>query len=430
MRRILLIASLSLTLAGCSKPNLAPSAAPPPETATATVTPAAPAKAPAPTPAAPTTPDVNLHPLGDGWVLNGVKQPTAIAWAPSGRIAAVTGVEAAYLIDLDQQSVQPLPEIKNARSLTFWSENELTWIETDGETESLMARDLKAGQSRVFFPFGGRVEHFLAPGDRQAIFLRVKGVTASPPVTYGEVVAGGRTVVPEGHLIGRLADGRVLAVTAPRHGALVAVRPDGGVESVSPLTCFFPAVSADGSRALWFTGPGKAGDAEPLADTLWLWSGKGMPVSVSLGGQYAVRALFSPDSSRIAMELHDPDYTKPGQIAVVENGALRTLLKDAHALHVQAWLGDSLLFLRTQMEKTGGQVPGNLLSMEGKETRTPLLLSAANMLVSPTMEIWWPGTAEHRQVGGAQAFNFLAARPSDPFLAVIEKDQLQLRALK
>lgn len=322
-------------------------------------------------------------PAGPDLEFVGVENASSVVWSPSGHRAVVQSDTGGYLLDVAARSLTALPAFTPAQSPTFWSESEVVWLQ-DGR---LQLRDLVSGQTRMLNDFGESVTHFLRPGDTHYVVTRPnRAVEQGHP--FGKIVAGAlnskdeTVVIDTGYLVGRMADGNLLAVEGPHpRGPLWSISSSGEKQLVSQTPVSFVQIAPDGLHALWLTGdsgkPPAQQDADyafdpPLTD-LWTWDRTHPPVRVPLGGAFSARAGFAPDGSRIALALNqgfaNTDTTgKPGTLAVAEGGKVRHLATFAGRVRRGMWFGSTAFqFNDPNRDVTGGSSPITLLNRTGKQ---------------------------------------------------------------
>lgn len=400
MRRIAVLLTIMILVAGCTGSAPAPEPAPAPPPAPAPAPEPEPAPAPKPTPGKPNKPkpqqpapaaEPGVRSEGEDLVLTGMEGTRAITWSPSGRRAVVQAKAGAYLLDTAGPTLTPLAGFNPQDPPAWWSETELLW-QREGR---LQVRDLTSGEDRLLHDFGAHVIHFIRPDDDHYVANRNQG-RVMPGYRFGAIVAGTlggqdeQVLIETGHLIGRLATGQVLAVEGLRGGPLWAITPTGEKRLLSESPAFFAQLSPDRQRALWLTGSPPAsswldlfrpavahadGPYDPPLTDLWTWSGTGDPVRISLGGTFSARAEFSPDGSRIALALNEgfigPDMErKPGRLAVVEQGALHPITTFDDRVGLGIWLGsDGFQFMPPNREKTGAQAPIMRIDLAGQQSK-------------------------------------------------------------
>lgn len=391
-RTALVLLVLTAMLAGCRSAAPGPTTPPPdvpsPPAPTATPTATQPvADSPAPPPP-PNNPDVRA--ANGEFEITGLKNPSYVIFSPSGGQAVLRDDSGHYLLSLGVARLAQVPELNPLEPPTFWSEAELLWLDKDGK---LQLRDLATGHDRLIHDFTTHVIHEVMPGDTHYVANREQGIVQQG-YRFGQIVTGklGEPIYTQllevGHLIGRMATGPVLAVEGYRGGPLWAFSPGGEKRLLSQEPAYFVQLSPDRKQALWLTGPApKAswrdllkpavahadGPYDPPLSDLWTWNGQGDPVRIPLGGTFSARAAFSPDGTRIALALGGaflgPQMNqKPGRLAVVEGGKIRTLATIDGYVGLGPWLGADGFRYMPPMEKTGGQAPIQRIDMNGQKS--------------------------------------------------------------
>jgi hypothetical protein len=444
MRRTAWLLLAALTFAGCTGgPRKASDQPAPPQQEETAETPQ-PAPPPQPAPQAPKADGpVVLRQGSDLWIPR-LSQASSVAWSPSTAVAVIQAPDGAYLLDPDQSELQELPGLISVSRVFFWSEGELAWTREIGHHQWLMLRDTATGKDRELIDFGGTANHFIQPGDARAVFCRVKGqASGEVPHPYGEIIATGpgqeSSLLPEGYLVGRLADGRTLVVQGRRYGPLAAVDQSGSLTWLSRENVYFPQISPDGKRVLWFTRAGNPAPNQdelyPKADTLQIWDGGSSALSVALPKEIAiVEALFAPDGRRIAVATADLG-TGAGHLSVWDGARLLPLQNHTMRMPLKGWDGNGILYFRPSQEKTGAEPAIFRTDLDGKETIVPYRNKwGAYIAVSLDgkqflhADVIWPDSAERRRVD-REPVQVLSSRPDDPYLASVEPDGLWLLKL-
>lgn len=382
----------------------------------------------------PTGPSVRAS--GTGLQITGLQRPWIRSWSPSGERALISDGAAFYLLDTTGPTLEPLSGFSSVFESEFWSETELLWSQ---EARRLYLRDLQTGTDRLLHDFGPtQAIHWLRPGDTHFVANYQKGVVQQG-YRFGTIVAAkvgdsaATVLIETGHVIGRMADGQVLAVEGLRGGPLWSLAPTGEKRLLSQADAYFVQISPDGRRALWLTRPEPktswlhwlrpaVAHADPPYDPpltdLWTWDGStGEPVRTPLGGTFSARAEFSPDGSRIALALNPARVdeltpgTGPSSLAVVEDGTVRTLASFDGPVSIGIWLGsDGFRFMAPTGEKTGAQAPIMRIDMAGKESQFSQALwwavgvpfTGEHLILDwrgDTSVVYWRGVAEPAQVG-------------------------------
>lgn len=477
----LLVTLISLGLLGCGtrEPD-ATGAAPSNSTgdlAKPDQTPAQPDQAPAtpdtaPPPPPRTAPPPGVSRSGEDLEIT-LPKITNLIWSPSGRLAVVQTDTRNYLLEAEKPGLDPLP--LDSGAISFWSETELLWTPR-GPRGDLNLRDLTTGRDRLLHHSETPLLHLLKPGEQHLIYLLSTGAAQQGP--FGKIYwtrlgePGSTLLLENARFAGRMADGRIIATEAPAGGGpLWVLHPDGKKAQLSKETAHFPAVSPDGKRLLWFTGPAPqqksswlewlkpavahaSGPYDPPLTDLWVWEGSGEPKRFALGCTCSAHALFSPDSRRIALSINETfmedgvgpkqdQVPKPGKIALVENGTMRDLAQYPDRTTVGIWLGNDGVQIRPVIrEKTGGMPPLLRLTLDGKVADQAGMwflhqdpwngVQVSRWLAGDRWEIHWESglTAALRIADNEHPTRGRSLQPGDPYAALIWEDRTILRKVE